>query len=325
VAKRRNSSASIIKTFELEAHNMNQSIKLDRRQTLTGLLVPAAMGLAGTGAIAAPAKAPFKQGICRMILGDETPVETCCQIAQQLGAKGFDFMDNPKDWPTLKRYGLTLSLYRLDYGGGSSLSKPSMAPPGWNSIGMPEAQGEFLAAVHKAIDVAADNGFPTVAVWAGTRDTVTYEQGADNAVAFMNLVKDHAEKRGVTIVIELLNSLGQVAPPKQLYDHLPWGLDVVRRVNSPRFKLLYDTFHAQLMDGNIVDSIRKNIDAIGHFHVAGLPGRHELDDTQELNFRLIGRTIAATGYTGFVSHEWDPSNMKNGIELLRKSMAILAG
>jgi hydroxypyruvate isomerase len=150
---------------------------------------------------------------------------------------------------------------------------------------MKEAQGRYLEKYLEGIDTAAMNGFPNQLLAAGGRNQnkITYEEGLDNTVAFCNRVKQRAEDKNVTICLEFLNSKGQQAPPQSLFDHMSWGVEVMKRVNSPRVKILFDIFHAQLMEGDIADTIRKNIQYIGHIHTGGVPGRHQLDDTQSMD------------------------------------------
>jgi hydroxypyruvate isomerase len=269
-----------------------------------------------------PRTARFRQGVTRQVFGDLS-LEDCCRLAASVGVQGFDFICNPSDWPTLKRHGLTMSMYRLDFGGGISKGRTPEGPPGWNSIGHKEAMGDHLAAMLEAIDLAAREGFPNIIALAGSRDGVSYEEGADNCVAFFNAVKQKAETRGVTLCMELLNFKGIQAPPRSLFDHAAWGFDVARRVNSPRVKILYDIWHAQLMDGDIVRTIRNNIDWIGHFHTGGVPDRHELFRKDELDYRTIAETIAATNFNGFVTHEWSPSAQSDVIDDLRRSVELL--
>jgi hydroxypyruvate isomerase len=184
--------------------------------------------------------------------------------------------------------------------------------------------GDHLKAMLEAIDLAAREGFPNIIALAGSREGVSYEEGADNTVAFFNAVKQKAEDRGVTLCMELLNSKGIQAPPHSLFDHAAWGFDVARRVNSPRVKILYDIWHAQLMDGDIVRTIRDNIGLIGHFHTGGVPDRNELFRKDELDYRTIAEAIAATGFAGFVTHEWSPSPQSDVAEDLRRSIKLMA-
>ena len=129
--------------------------------------------------------------------------------------------------------------------------------------------------------------------------------GADNSVAFLNGIKALAEELKVTLCIELLNS--KVNHPGYMADHTAWGVEVCKRVNSPQVKLLYDIYHMQIMEGDVIRTIQDNIQYIGHFHTAGNPGRHEFDDTQELNYRAICQAIADLGFQGVLSHEYTPT------------------
>jgi hydroxypyruvate isomerase len=248
-------------------------------------------------------------------------------MAVSLGIRGLDFVSNPDDWATLKRYGLTMSLLRVDYGGGKSgPGRPPEGPPGWNAIGTPDQDGAFGAALRDRIDAAAANGIPNIIVTCGVRGKIGYDEGKRNALDFLAGVRTHAEARGITLVLENINSGYQGGPPNppgSMFDHLPWGLEVVERINSPRVKLLVDLYHAQLMDGNVTDFIRKHIQWIGHFHAGGVPGRNEIDETQELNYRFVAKTIADLGYQGFISHEWSPAGGHDKLKSIRKSMEVI--
>ena len=133
-------------------------------------------------------------------------------------------------------------------------------------------------------------------------------------------IKAHAEDKQITICIEYLNS--KVNHKDYMFDHIAWGVDVIKRVNSPRVKILYDIYHAQIMDGDIVRNIRDHFQWIGHFHTGGNPGRHEIDETQELNYRFVMQAIADLGFTGFVSHEYSPSQGHDPIKELEKAIAL---
>jgi len=269
-------------------------------------------------------RAPFKQGLSPYSLPPEVSIDEACRIAVDVGAQGIDFYSNPADWPTMAKHMYVCSLYKPDPGGGISALKRIEGPKGWNSTGLKEAQGaEFVDECHRVIDLCADAGVPNILLMAGTRHEVSYEEGAANTVAFCKLIRDHAEQRGVTFVMELVNSKLQFGPPLSLFDHGPWGFDVVDRVGSPNVKVLYDIFHAQLMDGDIADTLRKNIQHIGHIHVAGVPGRHQIDDRQELNYAFLAQVIAETGYNRFVSHEWIPWPGSDVVEGARQSIAVL--
>ena len=161
---------------------------------------------------------------------------------------------------------------------------------------------------------------------AGQRRGMPYEEGADHCVAFFNRVKAHAEDKGVTICLEIMNSkfkdnaLGRF---DQICDHVAWGAGVVKRVNSPRIKLLFDIYHVQTMDGDVTRNIRENIQWIAHFHTGGVPGRHEIDDTQELNYRFVAQAIADLGFTGYIAHEYRPTPGRDPLQDLAQAMDIM--
>jgi hydroxypyruvate isomerase len=274
-----------------------------------------------------PKRDRLKQGVTRSVFAPDSTLEDCCRESSRLGVAGFDFVNNPADWPIVKKYGLVVSMYRLDFAGGQrgGGGRGAPGPPGWNAINRKEATGAYLTALHAGIDEAAANAVPNIILLSGTRKPLTDEEGADNAVAFCNQVKAHAEDKGVTLCMELINSTGQQGPVDYMFDHFGWGRDVVSRVNSPRVKILYDIYHAQLMEGNIVQTIRDNIHWIGHFHTGGVPGRRELDGTQELNYRFIAQAIADLNFSGYITHEWTPTPGNDPMVSLQRVMEIING
>jgi hypothetical protein len=159
-----------------------------RRKFLASISAPLILVKSGAGFMGqvqpVPQTGRIKHGVTRGVFPNWS-LEDCCRQAAQLGVKGFDFIDNPADWPLLKKYGLTLSMYRLDFGGGRSEGRAPQAPPGWNAVALKEAQGDYLMAMHAAIDRTEENGIPNILLQAGSRSaSLSYEQGADNAVAF---------------------------------------------------------------------------------------------------------------------------------------------
>ncbi len=261
----------------------------------------------------APRKGRIKQGVTRGVFGrtaagTAVPLEDCCREAARLGIRGFDLI-GPSDWPTLKKYGLVPSMYPGGPGGTIPVG-PSHK----------DTHEKLIPLMHAAIDEAAANGVPNIIALAGERRGLPETEGAANCVTFFDAVKAHAEEKQVTICLEYLNS--KVNHKDYMFDHIAWGVDVMKRVNSPRVRILYDIYHAQIMDGDIVRNIRDNFQWIGHFHTGGNPGRHEIDDTQELNYRFVMKAIADLGYTGFVSHEYSPSQGHDPIVELEKAIAI---
>ncbi len=161
-------------------------------------------------------------------------------------------------------------------------------------------EDELLA----SMDLAVAYGIPGLICFSGNREGKSDEEGRDNCIAGLSRVAKAAEEKGVTLSMELLNS--KVNHPDYQCDRIAWGVSVCEGVGSPRVKLLYDIYHMQIMEGDLIRTIRDNIGNIGHFHTAGNPGRNDLDETQEIYYPPIMRAIAETGYTGFVGHEFVP-------------------
>ena len=253
-------------------------------------------------------KGRIKQGVTRGVFARGASLDDCCREAARLGIKGFDLI-GPADWPTLKKYGLV----------------PSMYPPGPggtipDALNRQENHEKLEQSMHAALDESAANGVPNVITFSGNRKGMADAEGADNCFAFLNKVKAHAEDKGVTICMEYLNS--KVNHKDYMFDHIAWGVDVVKRVNSPRVKILFDIYHAQIMDGDIVRNIRDYFQWIGHFHSGGNPGRHDIDESQELNYHFIAQAIADLNFTGFLSHEYSPTQGHDPIATLNKAIEI---
>ena len=183
-----------------------------------------------------------------------------------------------------------------------------------------ENHARIAQSLRTAIDEAARANVPNIITFSGNRRGMADAEGADNCVAFLNGIKAYAEDKGVTICMELLNS--KVNHRDYMFDHLAWGVDVMTRVSSPRVRILYDIYHAQIMDGDIVRAIRDNIQWIGHFHTGGNPGRHDIDETQELNYRFVMQAIADANFSGFVCHEYTPTPGHDPIATLAKAIEI---
>ena len=235
-----------------------------------------------------------------------------CREAARIGISGFDAVPAAQ-WPTLKRHGL---IPTLAVGGGVTIE---------NGIIQQQGLNELVKSLQDLIDVCSENGCPNVLIVGGQRKGISYTEGADRAVAFLNQVKSRAEEKGVTLCLEVMNSKYEdpaIGRKDQIGDHLDWVADVCTRVNSPRVKILFDIYHVQIMDGNIAANIRRTFPLIGHLHAAGVPGRHEIDETQEVNYSFIFRTIADLGYTGYVAHEYDPAPGRDPIRTLEKVFAI---
>jgi hydroxypyruvate isomerase len=254
-------------------------------------------------------KGRLKQCVTRGVFARGMSFEDTCREAARLGIVGSD-LQGPDTWPTLKKYGLL----------------PTMYPPGpggtiRDSLNRKENHEKLEKAMHAALDEAALNSVPNIITFSGNRMGMADAEGADNCVAWLNRVKAHAEDKGINICMEYLNS--KVNHKDYMFDHIAWGVDVMKRVNSPRVKILYDIYHAQIMDGDIVRNIRDNFQWIGHFHTGGNPGRHEIDDSQELNYHFIAQAIADLKYTGYVAHEYSPAQGHDATESLKQALKIM--
>ena len=233
----------------------------------------------------------LKQAVCPGVFGRTMSLEDRCKHAARLGLYGIDLI-GPKDWPTLRQYGLI----------------PTMCPGGGTipkGINRTEYHDQFEKTSHELIDQCAAAGAPNLIGLTGERKGQLVEQGIENCVKFCNKIKSHLEDKNVTFCIEYLNS--KVNHPDYDFDHMSYGVEVCKRVNSPRVKILYDMYHVQIMQGDIIRMARENLQYIGHLHTAGNPGRHEMDDTQEMNYRGIARNLVEMGYSGYISHEYSPT------------------
>lgn len=252
-------------------------------------------------------KGKLKQSVCSSVFGRGTPLEVMCWEASRMGFKGFD-LRGVQDFPTLKKYGLL----------------PTMVPGGGGTIPEGPIRKANHAAIEKAcheiIDACAAAGAPNAIVLSGERKGLSDAEGADNCVAFFNKVKAHAEDKGVTLCMELLNS--KVNHKDYMCDHTAWGVEVCKRVNSPRVKLLYDIYHMQIMEGDIIRTLRENIQWIGHIHTAGNPGRNQLDDTQEIQYRPIAKALADLNYQGYIAHEYSPTRGEDPIKCLEQAWSL---
>ena len=247
-------------------------------------------------------KGRLKQCVTRGVFARGMSFEDTCREAASAGCYGYDLI-GPEQWPVLKKYGLIPTMYP---GPGGTI------PDALNTV----ANHQVLEPkMHAAIDEAAANGVPNIITFSGNRRGMPDAEGADRCVAFLNRVKAHAEDKGVNICMEYLNS--KVNHKDYMFDHIAWGVDVMKRVNSPRVKILYDIYHAQIMDGDIVRNIRDHFQWIGHFHTGGNPGRHEIDETQELNYRFIAQAIAELGFSGYVAHDYSPAQGRDSLASLR--------
>jgi len=238
-----------------------------------------------------PRKGRIKQSVCRWCY-PQIPLEELCAKAAQMGLKAVDLL-NPEEYEVPGRYGLVCS---MGYAGGGEIE---------SALNRVENHARIEEGFRKYIPLAAKAGVPNVITFSGTRKGMSDDEGAKNTIAGLNRVKKVAEDHGVTICMELLNS--KVDHKDYMCDHTAWGVRVVEAVNSPRVKLLYDIYHMQIMEGDVIRTIQQNIQWLGHFHTGGVPGRHELDNTQEVQWDGVMRGILATNFQGYVAQEFLPT------------------
>lgn len=264
---------------------------MTRRDLLKTTVAAAAPLLANAQTTAKPRPGRLKQGVCGGVLGRGYDLEQRCRIAAELGATGHDLV-GPKDFPILKKYGLVPTMV------------PGIGTLMHNSTDL-SRHDELEKLAIDVIKAAADVKAPNAILLSGNKWGQSVERCLDNNERFIRRIIKRAEDAGVTLCMELLNS--KVNHPDYACDHTSYGVELCKRVNSPRFKLLYDIYHMQIMEGDVIRTIEQNFQYIGHFHTAGNPGRYEFDlETQEMNYKPIMKKIADLGYTGWVSHEYSP-------------------
>jgi len=236
-------------------------------------------------------KGRIRQSVCQWCYRGIS-IDQLAQAAAGMGLKGVDLLQ-PDDYEIPRRYGLICS---MGYAGGGEINK---------AMNRVENHTAIEQAFRTNIPRASKADVPNVITFSGNRDGLSDDEGARNTIAGLNRVKKIAEDHGVTICLELLNSKRD--HHDYMCDHTAWGVRVAEEVNSPNVKLLYDIYHMQIMEGDLIETIRTNIQWIGHFHTGGVPGRHELDNTQEIQWEPVMRAIADSGFRGYVAHEFIPT------------------
>ena len=268
----------------------------------SSLMSPSSSGQAPT----TPSASRIRQSVCRWCYKDMS-VDQLCTLAASLGMSGVDLL-NVDEWEVPRKYGLICT---MGYGGGGTI------PDALNRI---QNHAAIEEAFRKNIPLAAKAGVPNVITFSGNRKGMSDEEGARNTVIGLNRVKKIAEDNGVTICLELLNS--KVNHHDYMADHTAWGVGVMQQVNSPHVKLLYDIYHMQIMEGDLIATITANSKWMGHFHTGGVPGRHQLDHTQEIQYDAVMRGIADSGFKGYVAHEFLATT--DPVAALRQAVSLCA-
>jgi hydroxypyruvate isomerase len=239
-------------------------------------------------------------------------LEDLCKLCKELGIASIDLL-GPADWPMLKKYGLHCAMTSNVVVGEK---KAGTIENGWNR---PENHDPLVEAHIQRIGEVADAGFDTLITFSGNRaPDISDEKGLENCANGLKRIMKAAEEKKVTIVMELLNS--KVNHKNYMCDHTAWGVELCKRVGSDRFKLLYDIYHMQIMEGDVIRTLTEATPFIAHYHTGGVPGRHEIDETQELFYPAIMHAIIKTGFKGYVAQEFIPTRTE--ADSLRQSIGI---
>jgi hydroxypyruvate isomerase len=220
------------------------------------------------------------------------PLDTMCEAARRIGLQSVELL-TVADFPVLKKHGLICAMVT---------GVPGNIPHGLNRL---ENHDAIAAYFEDTLPKVADAGYPNMICFSGNRAGMDDEEGLRNCAIGLKRIVGLAERRKVTVCMELLNS--KVDHRDYMGDHTAWGFELCRQVGSERFKILYDIYHMQIMEGDVIRTIRENHQYIAHYHTGGVPGRHEIDDTQELFYPAIMQAVVDTGFKGFVAQEFIPS------------------
>jgi hydroxypyruvate isomerase len=250
-------------------------------------------------------KGNINHAVCRWCY-QSIPLEDLCKSAKEIGIKGIDLV-GPKDWPVLKQYGLHSSMCN-----GAEINLVD----GWNDK---KFHAQLIKNYSEMIPMVAKAGYTNLICFSGSRRGIDDETGWKNCVEGLKQIMPLAEQNNVLIVMELLNS--KVDHKDYQCDKTAWGVELAKRLGSPNFKLLYDIYHMQIDEGDVIRTIRDNHQYIAHYHTGGVPGRNEIDSTQELYYPAIMEAIVKTGHKGFVAQEFIPT-WKDKIAALRKGVEI---
>jgi hydroxypyruvate isomerase len=274
---------------------INRRDMIKRSVLATGLIsagIPAMLPLsfASSESIYQPRslKGNIRHSVCRWTM-PFLSVPELCELVQSIGFSAIDLV-GPQEWNILKQHGIDSSMCN-----GAEISLTE----GWNN---PQYHAELTQRYTRHISLVADAGYTNLICFSGNRRGMDDETGLNNCVHGLKNILSAAEKQGVILQMELFNS--KVDHPDYMCDNTAWGIELCKRLDSPNFKLLYDIYHMQISEGDIIRTIRDHHGWFGHYHTAGVPGRNEIDDNQELNYPAIMRAIYETGFDGYVAQEF---------------------
>jgi hydroxypyruvate isomerase len=271
-------------------------------------VLPAAQLAQETGDETSALKGNINHSVCRWTYGFLS-LDVLCTLAKKLGMKAIDLI-GPSEWNVLQKHGLDSSMCN---GAEISLVK------GWND---PQYHTTLISNYTNHIELMSKAGYKNLICFSGNRNGMDDETGMNNCVTGLKKIMSLAEQKGVVIQMELFNS--KVDHKDYMCDKSAWGIELCKRIGSPNFKLLYDIYHMQINEGDVIRTITDYNQYFGHYHTAGVPGRHEIDETQELFYPAVMRAIAATGYKGYVAQEFIPTGKddKSKIAALKKAVKI---
>jgi hydroxypyruvate isomerase len=284
--------------------NRKQALK-SIAATAAGVVALPSLANAMSKTIPADLKGNINHSVCQWCYND-IPLEKLCEASAALGIKSIDLL-GPDQWATAAKYNLTCAMgYATDQGLNKGFNDPSL-------------HAKFLKDYSTNIPKAADAGLKNVICFSGNTNGISSEKGLENCAKGLEPIMKVAQKYNITVTMELLNS--KVDHKDYQCDHTDWGVKLCEKLGSENFKLLYDIYHMQIMEGDVIATLKKNIKYISHFHTGGVPGRHEIDETQELNYPAIMRAINETGFKGFVAQEFIPAR-PDKLNSLKQSIGI---
>ncbi|PZR39828.1 MAG: hydroxypyruvate isomerase [Azospira oryzae] len=284
--------------------NRKQALKTIATGTMASISLPA---LSHSDGKEKKLKGNINHSVCQWCYSS-MPLEELVIAAKEIGIKSVELLQ-PNEWAVAKKHGLTCA---MGYAASFGLNK------GFNDVTLHE---QLLKEYAINIPKAAEAGLENVICFSGNANGLSAEQGLENCAKGLDPVMKIAAKYNIKVVMELLNS--KVDHKDYQCDHTEWGVKLCEKLGSEQFKLLYDIYHMQIMDGDVIATIRKYHKYIAHYHTGGVPGRHELDENQELYYPAIMRAIVATGFKGFVAQEFIPSSKENKDKLAALKAAVM--
>ena len=290
------------------------SLKAGRRGFLATSIAATMATRLGAADQATGLKGRIHHSVCKWCY-DGVPFEDLCRASKEMGITSIDLVD-PVDFPMLKKYDLASAMVSFPTIAGPGGEKIGSIPHGFNRL---ENHDLLLQAYTPLLEASAAAGMKKVICFSGNRNGLDDETGLKNCAAGLKKVLPVAEPLGITLVMELLNS--KVNHADYMCDHSAWGIELCKATGSENFKLLYDIYHMQIMEGDIIATIKKSHQYFGHYHTGGVPGRAEIDETQELHYPAIMRAIVETGYQGWVAQEFIPKR-PDKIGSLRQAVGI---